>query len=106
MTGTWEDKARAASCRDIGRWPRSHGHQATLSLPAGARGSKTQRSDRKRSSHQTKAKGKDEGLPRSQKEGRASLLLFPDRSRVLGKRDSVGLSRTNHTVITFDDSTS
>lgn len=38
--------------QDIGRWPRSHGQQANLSLPAGARGSKTQRCDRKRSSHQ------------------------------------------------------
>lgn len=77
MTGTWEEKAKAASCWDIGHWSRSHGQQANLLLPAGARGSKTQRSDRKRSSHQAKAKGKDEGLPGSQEEGTASLLLFP-----------------------------
>ena len=38
--------------QDIGCCPRSHGQQANLSLPAGARGSKTQRCDRKRSSHQ------------------------------------------------------
>lgn len=76
MTETWEEKARAGKL--LGYRIHERGQQANLSLPAGARGSKTQRCDRKRSSHQAKAKGKDEGLPRSQEEGIALLLLFPE----------------------------